>query len=53
MDAHERIPQAPYERLINIQDQGQMIITNNTKFIPNLDTINNDCIFIRLTRRTD
>lgn len=53
MDVREKIPQALYEHLINIQDRGQIIIADNTKFMPDLDTIDNDCNVIRFTRRTD
>ncbi|MGV0424706.1 AAA family ATPase [Corynebacterium tuberculostearicum] len=53
MDVREKIPQALYEHFINVQDQGQIIIADNTKFMPNLDSIDNDCNVIRFTRRTD
>lgn len=53
MDVREKIPQALYEHLINIQDRGQIIIADNTKFMPDLDSIDNDCNVIRFTRRTD
>lgn len=53
MDVREKIPQALYEYLINIQDQGQIIIADNTKFMPDLDSIDNECNIIRFTRRTD
>lgn len=53
MDVREKIPQALYEHLINVQDQGQIIIADNTKFMPDLDSIDNDCNVIRFTRRTD
>lgn len=53
MDVREKIPQALYEHFINVQDQGQIIIADNTKFMPNLNSIDNDCNVIRFTRRTD
>lgn len=53
MDVREKIPQALYEHLINVQDEGQIIIADNTKFMPDLDAISNDCNIIRFTRRTD
>ncbi|MGQ4534592.1 AAA family ATPase [Dermabacteraceae bacterium P13115] len=53
MDVREKIPQALYEHLINVQDQGQVIIADNTKFMPDLETIDNDCNLIRFTRRRD
>lgn len=53
MDVREKIPQALYEHLINTQDHGQIIIADNTKFMPNLDSIDNACNLIQFTRRTD
>lgn len=53
MDVREKIPQALYEHLINVQDQGQIIIADNTKFMPDLDNIDNACNVIPFTRRTD
>ncbi len=53
MDVREKIPQALYEHLINVQDRGQIIIADNTKFMPDLDAIDNDYNLIRFTRRTD
>lgn len=53
MDVREKIPQALYEHLINVQDQGQIIIVDNTKFMPDLDSIETDCNLIYFTRRTD
>lgn len=53
MDVREKIPQALYEHLINIQDRGQIIVADNTKFMPDLDNIDNACNLIRFTRRTD
>lgn len=53
MDVREKIPQALYEHLINVQDHGQIIITDNTKFMPDLNSIDNDCNLICFTRRTD
>lgn len=53
MDVREKIPQALYEYLINVQDQGQIIIADNTKFMPDLESIETDCNLIRFTRRTD
>ncbi|MHC6177244.1 AAA family ATPase [Glutamicibacter sp. X7] len=53
MDVREKIPQALYEHLINIQDQGQIIIADNTKFMPDINSIENDCNLIRFTRRHD
>lgn len=52
-DVREKIPQALYEHFINVQDQGQIIIADNTKFMPDLDSIDNACNVIRFTRRTD
>lgn len=52
-DVREKIPGALYEHLINIQDQGQIIIADNTKFMPDLDAIENECNLIRFTKRTD
>lgn len=53
MDVREKIPQALYEHLINIQDRGQIIIADNTKFMPDINTLENDCTLIRFTRRRD
>lgn len=53
MDVREKIPQALYEHFINVQDKGQIIIADNTKFMPDLDSIDNACNVIRFTRRTD
>lgn len=53
MDVREKIPQALYEHFINVQDQGQIIIADNTKFMPDVDSIDNACNVIRFTRRTD
>lgn len=52
MDVREKIPQALYEHFINVQDQGQIIIADNIKFMPDLDSIGNDCNVIRFTRHT-
>ncbi|MGV3103850.1 AAA family ATPase [Rothia sp. 32237D007AR] len=53
MDVREKIPQSLYEYLINVQNDGQIIIADNTKFMPDLDVIDNDCNIIRFTRRID
>lgn len=53
MDVREKIPQALYEHFINVQDQGQIIIADNTKFMPDLNSIDSACNVIRFTRRTD
>lgn len=39
MDVREKIPTALYEHLINIQHLGQIIVADNTKFMPDLDEI--------------
>lgn len=53
MDVREKIPGALYEHLINVQDHGQIIIADNTKSMPDLELIENDCNLIRFTGRTD
>lgn len=49
-DVRERIPQALYEHLINVQHLGQIIIADNTKFMPDIDTIEKHCNLIRFTK---
>lgn len=49
----ETIPRALYEYLAARPDFGQVIIADNTKFMPNLDDLTDSCNLIRFSKRED
>lgn len=49
--ARETIPLAFYDYLTTIQKDGQIIIADNTKFMPDIDRISDHCNVIELTKR--
>lgn len=49
--ARETIPLALYDYLTTIQEGGQIIIADNTKFMPDIDRISDHCNLIEFTKR--
>lgn len=49
--ARETIPLAFYDYPTTIQEEGQIIIADNTKFMSNIDRISDHCSVIEFTER--
>lgn len=52
-EMRETIPLALYKYLTNRQEAGQMIIVDNTKFMPDIEQFKSEANFILFTKRTD
>lgn len=52
-EVRETIPSALYDYLATEQEAGQIIIVDNTKFMPDIASIENRCHLIRFTKQVD
>ncbi|MDY5855267.1 hypothetical protein [Mobiluncus sp.] len=52
-EARETIPQALYDYLATEQEQGQVIVVDNTKFMPDISSIKERCHLIRFTKQAN
>lgn len=53
LEVRETIPLALYEYLVNKQEAGQVIIADNTKFMPEIEQFEASANFIIFTKRAD